>query len=336
MPKSKRGFTLIELLVVIAIVAILMSILLPALSKVRKTAKRATCFNNISALGKASGSYAIEFDDAVPAYSWRQGKSYQIKYPDLRNATSDSRAMMDQCIYILREQAGRVDLPRMTDRIPTRHYSHLVLNEFMAQRLPEKAMACPEDQTLLDWQADPLNFRPRPPATRPYQDIWPYSSSYQVVPASWSPDARKGSATTYTQVEYDHNLMWVGSGRLGERKMTDVTFPSQKVHFFDYFDRHSGRKDLFYGYDKAVSTLLFFDGSVSMHQSSQTNKGFLPNTPNSNGWTNFSYAPNILGFEPPTFSGRPTDQVIGYFRWTRGGLKGIDVDGREINTSRWR
>ncbi|MCW5753385.1 MAG: prepilin-type N-terminal cleavage/methylation domain-containing protein [Phycisphaeraceae bacterium] len=332
----RRAFTLIELLVVIAIVAILMGIMLPSLAKARKGAKRATCFNNLATLGRAAGSYNVEFSDKIPAYSWRRNMSYQSRYPDLNNAPTDSRAMMDQCIYILRERAGRTDLPRMTDRIPTRHYSHLVLNDFLAQRLPETGMACPEDDVLLEWQRDPVDFSPRPPSTRPYQDIWPYSSSYQIVPAAWSPDARKGGVTTYTQVEYDHNLMWVGSGRLGDRRMADVIFPSQKVLYFDYFDRHSGRKPMFYGYAQAVSSLLFFDGSVSMHRSSETNRGFLPDSPQSAGWTNYSYAPNILGFEPPTLSGRPTDPVIGYYRWTRGGLRGIDVNGREINTSRWR
>ena len=81
--KKCRGFTLIELLVVISIIALLVSMLMPALSKARDQAYRVACASNIRQCVTGCIMYSMDNEDKVPlgfgnwAYGYKQG-SYNL------------------------------------------------------------------------------------------------------------------------------------------------------------------------------------------------------------------------------------------------------------------
>ncbi len=69
----KKQFTLIELLIVIAIIAILAGMLLPALSKVKATAKGILCIGNMKTMAQLYNTYVADYNDYILPASWYMG-----------------------------------------------------------------------------------------------------------------------------------------------------------------------------------------------------------------------------------------------------------------------
>jgi len=75
--RVRHGFTLIELLVVVAIIAILVSLLMPAIQSAREGAFRSQCMNNMKQLGIALASYEAIAKSYPPGSVWRGGSDVQ-------------------------------------------------------------------------------------------------------------------------------------------------------------------------------------------------------------------------------------------------------------------
>ncbi len=95
---GRIGFTLVELLVVIGIIAVLISLLLPALGKAKEAANRATCLSNLRQIHTAFVMYSLAFKDQVPLGHLRggaetspAGDQYQFNYAIWRVAVGTGK-----------------------------------------------------------------------------------------------------------------------------------------------------------------------------------------------------------------------------------------------------
>lgn len=344
-PSQRRsGFTLIELLVVIAIIVLLVGILLPALAQAREAAKRAIDLSRVNQLVIASLNYGTDFDDRMPSFTWKANERYRGRGFDQNTqyiATTDIAATANQAAATLRYLGDDPQLPsNIPNWIPHVFYSHVVLNDYLAQRLPEEMVISVNDVTRNEWQSQRRNNATFPSPIPGYTAgavarRWFYSSSWQIVPAAYSADIGTAARPTVAQGT-THFEFQVGASRLGFRRQSEVAFPGQKVFWHDSADRAGGRleRSTYFAYPQSTVLVMLFDGSSAFRRTRESNPGFRPMLANSPFPTSYQYQPG--DWEPPVPNNQTTVRA-GAYRWTRGGLKGVDfATGQgtqyEINT----
>lgn len=134
--KRSRGFTLIELLVVIAIIAILVSLLLPAVQQAREAARRTQCKNNLKQLGLALHNYH-DVHRSFPASSYQLGGQ----------ANDDTDAAFGWATFLL-PQIEQAPLFTLLSPGSPRRLSQVVRDDgpgLIAMRQPLSAFRCPSD-----------------------------------------------------------------------------------------------------------------------------------------------------------------------------------------------
>jgi prepilin-type N-terminal cleavage/methylation domain-containing protein/prepilin-type processing-associated H-X9-DG protein len=93
--KRDGGFTLIELLVVIAVIAILMAILIPALSRAREQGKRAVCLNNTKTLVLGWTVYCQDHDGKMPRANASASEGWVLNPSGSRPVEAPAETQLD-------------------------------------------------------------------------------------------------------------------------------------------------------------------------------------------------------------------------------------------------
>lgn len=348
--RTHGGFARVELLTLVILTCLCAAVLSVAGDRMRRETRTAGSIANLQKFAAGITSFAADNEDRIVSFSWRAGpgRADRTGY-FFASASSDVQAAANQAVAIMRWHANRTDITAINGWIPHILFSHLPLIEHLEHALPAEFTVSPHDLNRLAWQRAVRNMLPgeagsgylnlpnRPAGTGNNEKRWPYSSSYNFVPASFSPDARRliaggGIIPTVSQGAQGHRFYEVGTSAtpFGRRRVSEIVHPDKKVVVYEYFPAENGGSvPSFYAYGRTKAPLLFGDGSVASRTMSRANPGFQPNNPFSSTPTRIAYTPE-LSWEPPTLSGAASEFVNGTVQWTRSGLRGRDFDGPEV------
>ncbi len=345
MAQARRGFTLMELFTVAAIALPLLGVMAPVmLGKARDDATRVRGAENLRQIALANNTYAATYEDRIPSFSWRApvegrdagfpGSEFDFIRDGMRRAAHDGEAAALQAAEIIARRTRHSPGPHDPNWLPHELYTVLILQDFLASRLPEPLVIHPADRRRTLWQrnngVDFLDYAHAEDQPDPKGDGWRvlYSSSFVTVTGMYDTAQRDAEATRsrLRQGRTHRDFLLPSGARLGGLTMFDIAFPSNKVWMHDDMDWIARAGPLHHTHPDATFNLGFADGSVRSHAPAEINPGWDP-------WRPESSEPTLFGFAPAAWDpAQPIDRRPGLARWTRGGIRGIDVGGREVDT----
>ncbi len=328
-------------MVLVVLLGLLVSIAMPMMGAARQRMRGLSSAQKLMVIGHGGAMYAQDNAGRVFNYSWRGGETYFMPDGRIQNPRDDQEAGAYQNQEILQRLTGRINgefkFQNFSARVPHRRYGHLVLLDYLGQATNTEAYIDPSDGKQLVWTSRPLDYGPGSSvpyangmpgagydtdpnwATNTVLQRWAFASSYQSVPSAWQQDH---PAPRYIPVESTPHLFQGGSEidlHTG-RRFTEVLHPSNKVWMHEEFDRDR-TQHLYFGYDQAKTDKLMFDGSVNNWASGIAAPSVVPER-GIYHWRQ-TYVP--LDRFPLPVGGLGDDTLISQrFRWTYGGLSGVD------------
>ncbi|MFZ4574373.1 MAG: hypothetical protein ACOYN0_08240 [Phycisphaerales bacterium] len=327
----RRAFTAAELLTVLLLLSVVVCLLLPGARKQRVAAQLSSSLANLHHIAALSASYNADNQDYAPYFSWTRGVEPNTQFADLRSRTLGAieglTPWASQAVDIIRRRTGQPSFPMQEGWAPHAYYTHLVLADYAAIELPSFNFISPADPVRL------TTARRQTPGDR-----WAFSSSYEFQVHFGQLDRRFGTGAYggVTCIGYHNSFQATTDygNYLGPRRMSEVRYPSQKVHVFDSNDRHFASRPRWHAEPDAIPLVLAADGHTRTRAASTYNMGADPALQSRIFPLSYTYRPASV-WDPPLAGGASSITCTGYLRWPRGGLQGRDFDGAEVDTSGW-